>query len=174
VGDPTDDREESTATSDHPDLVQLVLRRPTVGARVRDRVARDPRTLSVLAERIGRRADEARVVCECDDVLFAELGRAMDEGARSLAEVVARTGLGRGACGGVRCLDAVALHVAWRTGRSAAETRREAAGLVRMDAVLAEATLAYARLEDDVFEEEDDDEPELVVTVAGRRGGRAR
>jgi hypothetical protein len=170
-----DDRDEETVAADHPDLVQLALRRPTLGARARARVGREPRSLTALAERIGRRVSDARVVCECEDVLFGELALALDDGARSLTDVVERTGLGRGACGGVRCLDAAALHVAWRTGSTAEDTRREAGRLARMDTVLAEATLAYARLDDDVLEaEDDDDEPEVVVTVAGGRGRRGR
>ncbi|GAB4214685.1 MAG: hypothetical protein OHK0013_39600 [Sandaracinaceae bacterium] len=173
MGSEGDDRADGSVAADHPELVQLALRRPTLGARVRDRVARDPRGLTALAEGIGRRVTDARVVCECEDVLFGELARALDEGARTLDEVVKRTGLGRGTCGGARCLDAAALHVAWRTGCSAEAARREAASLVRRDAGLAEASLAYARLEDDVLEEEDDDdEPEIVVTVAGARGPR--
>ncbi len=161
----------------HPDLVQLGLRRPTLGARVRSRVAHQPEALAELADRVGRSARESRIACECEDVLVAEISRAIEGGARSLAQIALRTGLGTGVCGGARCLDAVALHVARESGRPAHELRAEAAVLVRAgpqlgpDRGLAAVTLAYARLGDDVsVEAQDDDEPEVVVQT--RRGRR--
>ncbi len=162
-----------------PELVQLGLRRPTLGLRVKRRVAHDARALGPLAERVGLHPEEARIACECHDVLFAEVARALEQGARSLAEISAATGLGLGLCGGARCLDAIALHVARHTGRSAKETRLEAAALVSPQgaggaAELARASLAYARQGDDAFPSEDDDEPELVVTIAGARHRRAQ
>lgn len=166
-----------TGHGPHPDLVQLGLRRPTLGARVRARVAADPDALSELADRVGRSAIASRVACECEDVLVAEVARAIEGGARTLAQIALRTGLGTGACGGARCLDQVALHVAARSGRPARELRLEAAALVRAgaplgtDRGLACVTLAYSRLGDDVsVEREDDDEPEVVVET--RRGRR--
>lgn len=175
------ERKPAEAAAEHPDLVQLGLRRPTLGARARARVASDPSALTELADRVGRSAREGRVACECEDVLVAEITRAIDEGARSLAQIALRTGLGTGLCGGARCLDQVALHVAARSGRSAHELRVEAAALVRTSASggldagpdrgLARVSLAYARLGDDVsVEAQDDDEPEVVVST--RRGRR--
>jgi hypothetical protein len=169
----------AAVAAEHPDLVQLGLRRPTLGARARVRVAADPSALTELADRVGRSARQGRVACECEDVLVAEITRAIDDGARSLAQITLRTGLGSGVCGGARCLDQVALHVAARSGRSAHELRAEAAALVRAgagvdpgpDRGLARVSLAYARLGDDVgVETQDDDEPEVVVhTRRGRR-----
>lgn len=174
------ERKPAEAAAEHPDLVQLGLRRPTLGARARARVASDESALTELADRVGRSAREGRVACECEDVLVAEITRAIDEGARSLAQIALRTGLGTGLCGGARCLDQVALHVAARSGRSAHELRAEAAALVRTsesgleagpDRGLARVSLAYARLGDDVsVEAQDDDEPEVVVST--RRGRR--
>lgn len=166
---------EETAHGLHPDLVQLSLRRPTIGVRVMARIAREPSALGALAERVGRAPHEARLACECEDVLVAEVSRALEAGARSVAEVVSRTGLGRGACGGAGCLDALALHVARRTGRETRVVLEEAAALrpdtgsEGPDRGLAHIALAYARLADDAFDDEDeDDEPELVVG-RGRR-----
>lgn len=168
----------STASHD-ADLVQLALRRPTLGARVTGRVAR-ARALGPLADRVGRSAREGRVACECEDVLFAEVARALDEGVRSMAQLAVRTGLGTGTCGGARCLDMVALHLARVTGRSVAEVLREAAALVPSragssgpDRGLARTCLAYARSGDDAFEDEgEEDEPELVVHTTRPRGRR--
>jgi hypothetical protein len=157
--------------------VQLGLRRPTLGGRARARVAADPAALGVLADRVGRSVREGRIACECEDVLVAEVTRALEEGARLIAQIALRTGLGTGVCGGGRCLDQVALHVAARSGRAADDLRAEVAALVRArpltgpDRGLAITTLAYARLGDDAsVEEQDDDEPEIVVhTGRGRR-----
>jgi hypothetical protein len=161
----------------HPDLVQLGLRRPTLGSRVRKRVARDPAALTALAERVGRSVAEGRVACECEDVLVAEIERALEDGASSIAQIVARTGAGTGVCGGARCLDAIALHTARCTGRPARELRAEVSALVSgirgegPHASLARISLAYARMADDAFDEEHDDEPEVVVQSV-RRGKR--
>jgi hypothetical protein len=169
---PEDDRAARAGVGpDHPELVQLALRRPTLGARARARVARDADAVSALADRVGRDAAEGRVVCECADVLFAEVSRALGRGA-TLTELMAETGVGRGACGGARCLDGLALYLAWRTGRSARAARDEVAALTASSGpehALARVFTAYARLGDDTFDDDDDDEPELVVTVAGAR-----
>lgn len=171
---------DDTGELPNPELVQLSLRRPTIGARIRDRVSSRGTALGPIADRVGRVVRDGRIACECDDVLFAELGRSIDEGARSLAQVVARTGVGTGVCGGARCLDAVALHVALRTGRSAREVRGEVEALVPKtsadgpDRGLARASLAYARLPDDAFDDalDDDDAPEIIVNEP--RGKRRR
>jgi len=168
-----------TTSSHQADLVQLALRRPTLGARVTSRIARSP-AVGPLADRVGRSWAEARIACECEDVLVAEISRALEEGVRSMAQLAVRTGLGTGTCGGARCLDAVALHLARLTGRPASETLREAAALVPVragvhgpDRGLARTCLAYSRLGDDVFDDgEDDDEPELVVQTTRPRGRR--
>jgi len=176
----------STPVSDGPstrshdaDLVQLALRRPTLGARVTSRVA-GSQAVGPLAERVGRSRFEARIACECEDVLVAEISRALEDGVRSMAQLAVRTGLGTGACGGARCLDGMALHLARVTGRPVSEVLREAAALVPVrsgadgpDRGLAHASLAYARMGDDVFDDEqDDDEPELVVQSVRPRGRR--
>jgi bacterioferritin-associated ferredoxin len=179
--DDAGEHKSAEGAAEHPDLIQLGLRRPTLGARARARVAKDPNALTELADRVGRSAREGRVACECEDVLVAEITRAIDEGARSLAQIALRTGLGTGICGGARCLDPVALHLAARCGRPTHELRAEAAALVRTserpghdpgpDRGLARVSLAYARLGDDVsVEAQDDDEPEVVVET--RRGRR--
>ena len=161
---------------EHPDLVRLGLRRPTLGARVRTRVASDPMTLGQLAEQIVRDPRQARIACECEDVLVAEIRLEIDAGVRSLAEIALRTGLGTGVCGGARCLDAVALEVAARSGRRGCELRDEAATLLLArsstgpDRGLARISLAYARLGDDVsIDAEDDGDPEVIVNGRGRR-----
>jgi bacterioferritin-associated ferredoxin len=167
VGAPDPD---DTGELPNPELVQLSLRRPTIGARVRERVTARGPALGAIADRVGRVVREGRIACECEDVLVAEIGRAIDEGARSIAQIVARTGAGAGLCGGARCLDAIALHVAARTGRSARELRTEVEAIVPRasadapDRGLARISLAYARLGDDAFDDTmDDDEPEIIV-----------
>lgn len=159
-------------TDVHPALVQLALRHPTVSQRVRARIAADDDVES-LAERVGQEPTAGRVVCGCGDVLFAELERALASGTTSLAGLVEALGVGRGRCGGALCLDRVALWLAHRTGAPATELRRDVEALVAAggegsDRGLARISLAYARLGDDPFVD-DDDEPELVVKVAGRR-----
>ncbi|MBN8612725.1 MAG: (2Fe-2S)-binding protein [Deltaproteobacteria bacterium] len=161
---------DDTGELPNPELVQLSLRRPTIGARVRERVGSRGPVLGPIADRVGRSVREGRIVCECEDVLAAEIGRAIEEGARSLAQIVARSGAGTGLCGGARCLDAIALFVAARTGRSARELRAEVEAIVPRasaegpDRGLARITLAYARVSDDAFDDTtDDDEPEIVV-----------
>ncbi len=166
---------DDTSELPNPELVQLMLRRPTLGARVRERVTSRGAALGPLAERVGKIPREGRIACECEDVLFAEVARAIDDGARSLAQIVARCGIGTGVCGGARCLDSIALHVAARTGRPARELRAEVETIVQRaqpdarsaegpDRGLARISLAYARLGDDAFDDAmDDDEPEIVV-----------
>ncbi|MFO0564738.1 MAG: glycerol-3-phosphate dehydrogenase/oxidase [Polyangiaceae bacterium] len=84
------------------------------------------RALRVM-ERIAKNPREARVVCECEPVLEAEVRYVVEhELARSVDDVARRTRLGLGACGGMRCAARCGALVAQMKDRSPESGRRDA------------------------------------------------
>jgi glycerol-3-phosphate dehydrogenase len=88
-----------------------------------------------IAERLGRRPSERRVVCLCEPVLEAEVRYAVrDEFARSVDDVSRRTRLGLGACGAMRCAAQCGAIVAEECGYDAVEGQRQALRFLRKQA----------------------------------------
>lgn len=84
------------------------------------------RALRVM-ERIAREPREARVTCECEPVLEAEVRYVVEhELATSVEDVSRRTRLGLGSCGGMRCAARCGAIVAQMKERSPESGRRDA------------------------------------------------
>ena len=84
------------------------------------------RALRVM-ERIERNPREARVVCECEPVLEAEVRYVVEnELAATVEDVSRRTRLGLGSCGGMRCAARCGAIVAEMKERSPESGRRDA------------------------------------------------
>lgn len=84
------------------------------------------RALRVM-ERIAREPGEARVTCECEPVLEAEVRYVVEhELATSVEDVSRRTRLGLGSCGGMRCAARCGAIVAQMKERSPESGRRDA------------------------------------------------
>ncbi|MCS6858386.1 MAG: hypothetical protein NZM37_11790 [Sandaracinaceae bacterium] len=98
------------------------------GGRIKSRVARVSYGQDLLA-RLSMDPREARVVCECNDVLIGEILVALGEG-KGFAEILHLTGIGRGGCHGLRCLVPTALLVAMESGESPAKLREQALALL--------------------------------------------
>jgi glycerol-3-phosphate dehydrogenase len=80
-----------------------------------------------VLEPCGERPSWRRALCRCEPVLEAEVRHAARrETARTLADVMRRTRLGAGPCGGIRCALPPALVLAEETGRDATWARAEA------------------------------------------------
>jgi glycerol-3-phosphate dehydrogenase len=80
-----------------------------------------------VLEPCGERPSWRRALCRCEPVLEAEVRHAARrETARTLADVMRRTRLGAGPCGGIRCALPAALVLAEETGRDATWARAEA------------------------------------------------
>lgn len=87
--------EEVAKTSDaSPSSHRIQLRHGPQAGRIASRMAEDPRTRDV--------------VCLCQHVVRAEIDQSIADGAESLETISEKTGLGVGACGGVRCTFACA------------------------------------------------------------------
>lgn len=84
------------------------------------------RALRVM-ERVQRNPREARVVCECEPVLEAEVRYVVEhELANGVEDVSRRTRLGLGSCGGMRCAARCGAIVAEMKDRSPEAGRRDA------------------------------------------------
>lgn len=84
------------------------------------------RALRVM-ERIAREPREARVTCECEPVLEAEVRYVVEhELASTVEDVSRRTRLGLGSCGGMRCAARCGAIVAQMKERSPESGRRDA------------------------------------------------
>jgi glycerol-3-phosphate dehydrogenase len=80
-----------------------------------------------VAERVGRRPEEARRICTCEPVIEAEVRYVLrHEHARTVGDVARRTRLGLGPCGGMRCACRAGLLVADELGLEPAEGKRQA------------------------------------------------
>lgn len=64
------------------------------------------------------------LACRCEEVQFADVQAAIDEGARDLQAVKLLTRLGMGACQGRNCAPHVGMHLCLATGRCAADVGR--------------------------------------------------
>jgi len=90
---------------------------------------------SAILARIAARPREARRLCACGPVTEAEVRHVVEhEWARTVADVMRRTRLGLGCCGGMRCLADCAAVVADATGRDAATVAAAARELLAVTA----------------------------------------
>lgn len=106
------------------------------------RTGLDPITVKRLMSRHGYKAREiletatrnpelARTVCECENILAAEVEYCVrEEWANSLVDIQRRTGFGLGPCQGCRCAVEGARLLGSLKGWSAEEISREAAGFL--------------------------------------------
>ena len=127
------------------------------------------RALRVM-ERIAKNPREARVVCECEPVLEAEVRYVVEhELASSVEDVSRRTRLGLGSCGGMRCAARCGAIIAQIKDRSPESGRRDALRFVewtrkrRLAAVGPEQArqeaLALAHLRAEIGDEPGEGEP---------------
>lgn len=127
------------------------------------------RALRVM-ERIAKNPREARVVCECEPVLEAEVRYVVEhELATTVEDVSRRTRLGLGSCGGMRCAARCGALVAQMKERSPEAGRRDALrflerALARRLAAVGPAqaqqeALALAHLRAEVGKSPREDEP---------------
>ena len=127
------------------------------------------RALRVM-ERIARNPREARVVCECEPVLEAEVRYVVEhELARTVEDVSRRTRLGLGSCGGMRCAARCGALIAQMRERSPEAGRRDALHFLetarrrRLPAIGPEQarqeSLALAHLRSEIGETPREDEP---------------
>jgi glycerol-3-phosphate dehydrogenase len=85
------------------------------------------RTGDLLARERDRRGSAGGVVCRCQQVLAAEVRHAVRrEWARTLGDVMRRTRLGTGPCGGLGCAHLAATILAQELGRTPLWAAREA------------------------------------------------
>jgi glycerol-3-phosphate dehydrogenase len=90
---------------------------------------------NIIAERIKARPLEATVVCPCEPVTLAEIRHVIEnEMAATVADVVRRTRLGLGACGGMRCAARCGQIVAQDRGLEAREGVRQALQFLKRQA----------------------------------------
>jgi len=109
------------------------------GATLRRLGRRHGAAARAILERIAARPREGRLVCACGPVTEAEIRHAVEhEWARTVADVVRRTRLGLGCCGGMRCVADCAAVVADATGQDAGVA---AAAAREVHAVLARGRL---------------------------------
>lgn len=136
--------------------VRLEYRHGSRAVRVMERIAKNPR--------------EARVVCECEPVLEAEVRYVVEhELASSVEDVSRRTRLGLGSCGGMRCAARCGAIIAQIKDRSPESGRRDALRFVewtrkrRLAAVGPEQArqeaLALAHLRAEIGDEPGEGEP---------------
>jgi bacterioferritin-associated ferredoxin len=102
---------------------------------LRHLVGRHGAAASAILARIAARPREARRLCACGPVTEAEVRHVVEhEWARTVADVMRRTRLGLGCCGGMRCLADCAAVVADATGRDAATAAATARELLAVTA----------------------------------------
>lgn len=70
-----------------------------------------------LRDGVFQLADHETIACRCEDVTFAELDAAIDDGARDAAALKSFTRCGMGSCQGRMCASTTADWLARRTGR---------------------------------------------------------
>lgn len=85
------------------------------------------RTPAILGEARSKEGVSSAVLCQCEQVLEAEVAHiVLHERARTLGDVMRRTRLGTGPCGGVRCAHRAAQALARALGRDPAWAENEA------------------------------------------------
>ena len=80
--------------------------------------------ISRLRPGLTELATPPTLACRCEEVSIAEVGAALEQGARDLQSVKLFTRLGMGLCQGRNCAPSMALHVARAVGCSPRETGR--------------------------------------------------
>lgn len=120
-----------------PDATKLAERAEVTPLSARRLVYRHGSRADRIVERIARKPEEMRVVCDCEPVLEAEVRHVVQsEMARTVDDVARRTRLGLGACGGMRCAIRCGQIVAQETGAPQAEGARQAIRFLHRQRVL--------------------------------------